>query len=276
MTIHDLLEKFPNQESDILLAHVLKQSKEFLYLNPRTKVSAAQEAKYEILTKKRMEGVPIAYLTGVKEFYGLAFKVNRSVLIPRPESEWLVESTLEIIKKKFKKPIKPLTVADVGTGSGCLAITLAVELSKLSHDKHIAVDAYDISMPALHVAKSNAKTHQAKVKFIQNNLLSGVKKKYDLIIANLPYVPYSDYLILKEGLKYEPKLALTDKTDDFIIIQEFLKQAVSRLKPKGIILIETDPASIAVLKKTIRLLYTNKKIQVTKDLNKLERFIKIA
>ncbi|HEX3095881.1 MAG TPA: HemK/PrmC family methyltransferase, partial [Patescibacteria group bacterium] len=131
MTIAESLKKYKDIEADLLLGAVLKQSKEFLYLHPDKVLTAGQTKKLADMVKKRKAGMPAAYLLGYKYFYGLEFKVNQHVLIPRPESEWLVDETLKIISQKLKRNAKePLKVLDVGTGSGCLAISIAKNADK--------------------------------------------------------------------------------------------------------------------------------------------------
>lgn len=260
MTIAQALKKYSAIEADLLLGHVLKQSKEFLYLHDDKKLTSVQQNKFLGMTKKRQTGLPVAYLIGYKYFYGLKFKVNKDVLIPRPETEWIVDKTLQIIGKK------PLSIIDVGTGSGCIAISLA----KNSKAK---IFATDISNRALKVAKENAKINKVKIDFSKHNLLEGVKGKFDVIIANLPYVPVSEYKKFKKNLKFEPKLALTDGTNDFILIEKLLTQASGRLNSNGKILLEIDPLFAMPLKRIVKNLMPNKKCEVFKDLNKLDRYI---
>ncbi len=238
MTISEALKKYKDIEADLLLGHVLKKSKEFLYLNSEKKLTETQRKKFILAANYRRHGVPIAYIVGYKYFYGLKFKVSRDVLIPRPETEWLVEKSLRIISAKLKRPhIKKLRVLDLGTGSGCIAISIAKNIKS----KYVEIDAIDQSFEALRLAKANAKTLKAKIHFIQSDLLANTEAKYDLIIANLPYVPISDYKKLYSNLKFEPKRALTDGHDDFRLIKKFLKQAPTHLQPGGTIILEVDP-----------------------------------
>jgi release factor glutamine methyltransferase len=197
--------------------------------------------------------VPVAYILGYKYFYGLKFKVNRHVLIPRPETEWLVDKTLEIIDQKFKaSPTKTLKILDVGTGSGCIPISIAANIAKKWTPKKVKIKVKiygsDISHSALKVAQDNAKTQKVKVNLNQRDLLSGTTGKFDIIIANLPYVPQKDYEKYYDNLQHEPKLALTDGTDQFILIRKFLQQSKKNLAKNGYILLETDPVSTKIIK----------------------------
>ncbi len=263
MTIAEALKKYKDVEADLLLGHVLKQSKEFLYLHPAQKLTAPQKANFERITKKRQAGMPAAYLLGYKYFYGLKFKVNRNVLIPRPETEWLVDETLGMIKRRLRtNPTKALRILDVGTGSGCIAISIAKNVDP----RKVKIYATDISLGALTVAKENARENKVKVKFSEHNLLSDVKGKFDVIIANLPYVPISDYQHLNTNLKYEPKNALTDDSENFILIQRLLSQASKKLSTKGKLMLEIDPKAAV--------LFTNySQVIITKDMHGLNRFI---
>lgn len=266
MTIAQALKQYPDIEADLLLGHVLKQSKEFLYMHDDEKLSPTQEKRFLNLTAKRKKGVPIAYLIGYKYFYGLKFKVNRNVLIPRPETEWLVNKALKIAKRKLTdEPNNKLRIIDVGTGSGCIATSLAKNIDQ----ENVEIFATDISEKALLVAKQNAKQHQVSINFSQHDLLRGVRGTFDIIIANLPYVPVSDYKKFYENLKYEPKSAITDGTNNFELVINLLKQAMKSARPDAILLLEIDPATAPFIKKEF-------KASLYKDIHDLQRFVKVA
>ncbi len=265
MTITEALKKYKQMEADLLLGHVLKQDKEFLYLHPNKVLTKTQELNFEQLAKQRLKGMPIAYLLGYKYFYGLKFKVTKDTLIPRPESEWLVENSLRIINAKLKRPgVKGLKILDVGTGSGCLAISIRKQFP----GSKIKVTAMDISSKALAIAKANAKTQKVQIKFIKSDLLKNVTGKYDLIIANLPYVPIRDYRKFYPNLKHEPKLALTDGSSDFKLIDKFLKQVSKHLEQRAVILLEVDPKFFKQRK--------DMNWRVVKDIRGLDRFALMA
>ena len=261
MNISEALAKYANIEADLLLGHVLKESKEFLYMNSDQKLTAKQAFSFEIMAQKRIKGIPIAYLLGYKHFFGMKFKVNKDVLIPRPETEWLVEQALKIAGRKS------ISILDVGTGSGCIAISIAKNSTSV-------VTATDISDRALSVAKSNARGKN-KVKFIKSDLFDNVPGAYDLIIANLPYVPATDYKKFFSNLLHEPKLALTDDTDEFILFKAFILQSKSHLNPNGKLLIETDPTSIETLTGLIKVVGFQD-VTVYKDIHRLNRFIEAS
>lgn len=263
MTIKETLVKYRKSinpdETELLLSHLLKCSKEDLYIKSDKNVSKLIENKLKKLISERIKGIPSAYLLGYKYFYGLKFKVSRHVLIPRPESEWLVEKAIECITKKLKTS-KNVKVLEIGTGSGCLSISTAMNIKS----KNVKFLATDISGLALKVAKENAKTYKVTVKFAKHDLLTGIEGKFDLIIANLPYVPLKDYKKLYKNLKYEPKLALTDSTNNFILINKLLSQIKSYLTPNGMVMLEIDPKTTPNI--------SSYKPKIYQDIHKLDRF----
>lgn len=263
MTFKEVLIKYRKSidldETELLLSHLLSLPKEQLYINFGQTIPKKSLDKLENLVKKRKLGWPIAYLVGYKNFYGLRFNVNSNVLIPRPESEWLVDRTLELVRQKGKTG-KPMHILEIGTGAGCIAISVAKNLKS----KKVKISATDISSKALKVAKENARINKVKISFSKHDLMNGIKGKFDLIIANLPYVPAKDYKKFYNNLKYEPKLALVDKAKDFELLGKFLGQAKTYINPDGIILIEADPLYF----KTNRNIFS----KIYKDIHLLERF----
>lgn len=271
MTIAEALNKYTTKELgseiELLLGYVLEQSKEFLYLHREQKLTSVQVTKLAELVTLRKQGTPIAYLIGTKYFYGLNFKVNKNVLIPRPESEWIIDETLRILKKsEIVSKRKMFRVLDVGTGSGAIAVSIAYH----SDPTKVQIFASDISDKALGIAKQNAKLAKVNINFTKSDLLANVKGKFDIIIANLPYVPVSDYKKFYENLKHEPKLALTDGTNDFILIKKILTQLPAHLNPKGIVILEIDPKASDI---TIPAKFRK---QIIKDIKGLNRFLKLT
>jgi len=179
MNIKDLLQTGGNSlEKEVLLAHILKKSREFLLANPEYDVSNEVCTSFYEKIRGHDRGVPVAYLIKHKEFYGLPFYVDERVLIPRPETEFLVEKIIELVSSD----INLSRIIDVGTGSGNIAVTLA------KHLKDIIITASDISDDALDVAKINAKKMnvEERVRFIQSNLMNDIDEEFDIIVANLP------------------------------------------------------------------------------------------
>ena len=193
-------------------------------MNPERELTSRQIDKLTSLAKRRMAGEPMAYILGYKDFYGLRFKVNKDVLIPRPETEMVIERLKDL---KFKDWGHPVSILDVGTGSGAIAISLAKNFS--IRNSQFAIYASDISSAALKVAKGNAKTHKVKVKikFIKSDLLKNIKEDFDIIVANLPYGWHgvkNRFSSVKDGLKFEPQQALYTKEKGLMEIRRLLEQ----------------------------------------------------
>ncbi len=267
MTIAQVLKKYKLPDTELLLAHTLKQPREFLYLNPRRPIPTN---KLRIFSRKYLDlkkGIPLAYIVGHKGFYGLDFKVNKNVLIPRPESEWLVDQAIECAKKKHKKP----KILDIGTGSGNIIISIAKNMG--SKAKYYASD---ISTGSLRVAKHNSKVYKAKIQFTHSNLFQNIPGKFHLITANLPYVPMVDFKKLYKNLKYEPVSALTDGSNNNKLITKLLDQLISHLEPEGLAFVELDPTSKKYIKNHIKKKNLPLKADFFKDYNHLVRYAKIS
>ncbi|MCX6786082.1 MAG: peptide chain release factor N(5)-glutamine methyltransferase [Candidatus Komeilibacteria bacterium] len=234
-------------DAEILLSLTLKQNKEFLYAKPEFKLNLLQKIRFFYFTNKRLKNWPIAYLTHHKEFYGYNFYVNKHVLTPRPETEGIIDLAIEEIKKCYMLHATCYTICDIGTGSGCIIITLISELQKNNYNlDNFKFYATDISGAALRVAKKNARLQQVEkhIEFLHGDLLKPLQAKtIDLILANLPYLELTD--LNEPSIKKEPKLALLGNYD------EFFKQAGvihgSPLHPKPIIIYE-DKTGICLKK----------------------------
>lgn len=221
MTIHELIKvaekKITNSTSpaldgEVLLSYVLDKPKEFLLAHPFKKVDPRSEKTYFRLVNKRLLGWPVAYLTKHKEFYNLQLYVDKHVLIPRPETEGLVELIIDTLKSEKRK----LKIIDVGTGSGCIIIALAKNL-RIKHLYH----ATDISPQAIKIAKKNAKIYRAKITFGDGNLLEPMRnEKFDVIVANLPYLAK----LVDPSTKYEPIGALVAAKKGLKLYEELFQQ----------------------------------------------------
>jgi len=261
-------------DAELLLLFVLKKTKEFIYTHSEIKLSSAQLQKFNTLVSKRAQHLPLAYLTHQQGFFGLDFWVNQNVLIPRPESEILVEQTLKLVSQFFKN--QKVVLADIGTGSGCLAISLEKNLAQAQ------IYAVDISTTALYVARKNSRRNQtqSKIKFYGGDLLAPLKNKAcDIILANLPYIPraYAKKLnqFYNQGLKYEPGSALYSGADGLEHYRRFFGQ-IKNLKSKPqFVLIEIDSSQVVKLKKIILQNLPQAKIEIIQDLNKKDRFLQI-
>lgn len=222
----------PRVDAEVLLSFVLNCERLALYREPQREVAVGEAARFEELVARRAAGEPVAYLTGEKEFMGLRFAVTPAVLIPRPETELLVETAVTLLRGAAA-PV----VADVGTGSGAVAVSLAVLLPA------VRVFAVDISTAALAVARKNARRHQVseRVVFLKGDLLepfAGNESFFDLIAANLPYVPSKEVARLPRPVRREPVLALDGGADGLALYRRLVSQARSLLKPGGYLLFE--------------------------------------
>ena len=216
----------PRLEAEVLLGHVMGVSRATLLAHPERLVTSDQESRYTELIARRAAHYPLPYLTGRSEFYGLDFLVTPEVLIPRPETELLVDLALAR---------RPASVVDVGTGSGCVAIALAVHLPRA------LVYAIDASAAALAVARLNADRHgvAGRVQLMAGDLLTPRPRLVDLIVSNPPYVAADEWAALPVSVRdHEPRLALDGGTDGLVIIQRLLSEAPAVLRPGGVLLIE--------------------------------------
>lgn len=263
-------------DASIILNETVKQDGTFVYINPKYLLTNAEYSKFRKNIRKRKKGMPIAYIVGHKEFYGYDFFVNKSVLIPRPETEFLVETSLNFINKNDKKPLK---ILDMGTGSGCILISIGNELNKKNlKTGEIELIGSDISRRALSVAKKNAKKYDLKnIKFFNSDLFSNklIHKKYDLIIANLPYVPrLPENEIIKNGINFEPKEAIFASQNGTKIILSFLMEVDRYLSTDGMIILETDKKNNKIIGNKVKEILPNS-YQITnlQDLARLDRYI---
>lgn len=260
-------------DAEILLQKALKKDRLFLIKNPDYKLSFWQKICFDLYLKRRLRGMPIAYITGQKEFFGLDFMVNENVLIPRPESEELVSIAFEYLRQSKNKSLR---VIDIGTGSGCLIISLLNELKKKKKNLNIKFLASDISKDALKVAKRNAKrfNSQKDIFFVHSDLFEsgGVNNsKFDLIIANLPYVPNTD-----KKLPYEPKLAIYADSNGESLIRRFLSESKNHLAKSALIILELDPRNADNLKKTAIKIYSKSTVELKRDLAGFNRYLTIS
>lgn len=211
---------------------------------------------------KLNSGVPVQYIVGNVNFYGNTIKVNENVLIPRFETEELVNKTIDYIKSNFNKKVD---IVDIGTGSGCIAITLKKEIN-------CNVDAVDISSDALEVAKENAKNNNVDINFYNGNMLDPLNKKYDIIISNPPYISYDEEImdIVKNN---EPALALYAPNNGLYFYEEILKDAKKYLNKKNMIAFEIGYMQGNIIKEISKKYFPNASIILEKDMEGKDRFI---
>jgi len=219
----------PRLEAELLLTRVLHKDRVYLYTHYEAPVNQQERDQYRELIKRRVKGEPVAYILGVKEFMSLEFIVSPAVLIPRPETELLVEKALEILSLWGTAQ-----VCDIGTGSGAIAVSLAY------YAPFADVKAVDISEKALEIAHQNADRHGVNIDFFQGDLLEPFEDEtFDLIVANLPYISEAEYQSLSPEVKqFEPQLALLGGEDGLDPYRRLISAVGNHLKPKGYILFE--------------------------------------
>ena len=230
-----LLKDFPQAsiESKVLVLKVLSISEEFFYTYPNLSVSKSETLQFYDLVSKRQQGIPLAYVVGEKEFWCLPFKVVPGVLIPRPETELLVEKVIELSSRNGE------TVVDIGTGCGNIAVSLARELPE------IQILATDISLKAIQTARQNASLHEtSNIVFLKGSLFSPLEKKrrespFDIIISNPPYVSENQWVTLQREIRFhEPKMALVSGKTGLEIIENLVSGALNYLKRGGYLCLE--------------------------------------
>lgn len=254
----------PQLDAQVLLAHVLEKPRAWVLAHPEAGLTEDQNQELEKALARLRKGEPLPYILGHWEFFGLDFIVTPAVLIPRPETELLVEQALQWLRDHPDK----CRVAEAGTGSGCVAISLATRITSLQ------VTATDLSKEALQIALLNAERRQlaGRITFVESNLLQGVDGQFDLICANLPYIP-SSLLESLEVAVYEPLLALDGGTDGLDLIRQFMQDAPRSLAPGGQILLEIDALQGEDAQRIARQAFPQTEVQVLSDLSGRERLL---
>jgi len=260
----------PRLDAEVLLAEALGCQRIELYTAFNEAPGEESRAAFRELVRRRAEGTPVAYLVGRREFYSLSFRVSPAVLIPRPETELLVVTLLDLAQALPAG--KPLSIADVGTGSGILAICAARYLPAAR------VTAIDISPAALEVARQNAAEHGVlpRIEFFESDLFAAVppEQGFDFILSNPPYVAEGELQTLASDVrKFEPQVALLAGRQGTEVIELLVSQAAERLKPGGQLLIEVSPAIHAAAR---ALLAAEERLEpgpTIKDLARLPRVI---
>jgi release factor glutamine methyltransferase len=220
----------PNLDSEILLSNSIKRDKKYIILNPKEFLSLEQSEKFKNLIERRKKGEPIAYIINKKEFWKDEFFVNKDVLIPRPDTELIIEQVLKIYSKEAQ-----LQVLDIGVGSGCILLSI------LKERPNFYGIGIDISKKSINVSKFNTKQLNLtnKVKFFHSSVDNFKIGKYDLIVSNPPYIELLDLKYLeKDVVNFEPKLALSGGLDGFSIIRKVINKARTLIKKNGKFILE--------------------------------------
>ncbi len=257
----------PLLDAQVLLAHVLGKTRAWVMAHPEIEPTSEQQAQIDRSMERLKNGQPLPYVLGHWEFFGLDFLLSPEVLIPRPETELLVEKALEWMKSQRRNGI---LAADIGTGSGCIAVALAV------HAPGLNVIASDVSYPALQVAWQNARAHGVaeRVALVQANLLSAFGSGVDLICANLPYITTGSLRTL-EVHRHEPVLALDGGADGLVYIRRLLQQA-GKIISQGCLLIEIEASQGAEVRGLAHEAFPQAVVEVIQDLALRDRVVRIA
>lgn len=274
MTFGELLERgiatirlseSPRADALLLLARVAGRNRAWLVAHDDAEATAAQDEEFARLCQRRSSGAPVAYLLGMAGFYGREFAVDERVLVPRPETEHLVDEALRFIRG-------PMRVLDVGTGCGAIACTIAAE-------SDASVDATDVSADALEVASANARRLgvAGRCAFFCGDLTAPVgNRRYDAVVANLPYVPTPDLPRPPAPESFEPRIALDGGDDGLRLYRRLLAEMPPLLERRTLLLFEAAPPIVATLAEITRAALPRAAVSVVSDYAGLERYVKAS
>ncbi len=256
-------------EAEVLLRHATGLSRAQLYASLTDEIDPAAQQRFEAAIAERTTRKPLAYITGTREFYRLEFRVTPDVLIPRPESELLVDAALDHMRQaRIRSP----QVADVGAGSGAVGIALA------KHRRGVNLICSDVSRDALLVARDNAQRllKRPRASFVQGDLLTPLPGPFHCVVANLPYIPEERLDELEpEVAEHEPRVALTPGTRGTELILRLITQLPSRLHPNGLAVLEVDPGQESAIADAARQMLPNAEITILNDISEQPRAVRI-
>jgi release factor glutamine methyltransferase len=255
----------PRMNAELLLMFTLECDRAYLHAHPERVLSADEHARYDHALTERERGVPAQYITGHQEFWGMDLIVTPAVLIPRPETEHLIERVLERVGRALLSDF--LRIVDVGTGSGCIALALAKEL------RNAEIHGIDISPAAIEIARANTARHQleSRIHFHQADLLQGFEPGFDFVVSNPPYVGESEEdQVQLEVRKYEPRNAVFAGATGLEVIERLISQSRESLRPGGWLVIEI---SGSIAERVLELLTGWNDVRVTNDLQGIPRVV---
>ena len=256
-------------EAEVMAMNQMRLSRQDIFSNQESEVAPQQEQELAATVERRLTREPLAYILGVREFYGINLLVNSNVLIPRPETESLVEHALFMALMGMETT--ELVIADVGTGSGAIAINLAIHLPSAR------IYAFDSADSALDVAAYNIRAHNVadRVTLGKGDLLEPLQEPVDLIVANLPYIPTARIPTLQPEIQWEPKTALDGGEDGLDQIRRLLSQAPGKVKKQATILLELDPEQVPAVEALTKRHFPDADTSVEQDLAHLDRIFVI-
>ena len=256
----------PRMNAELLLMFTLGRDRAYLYGHPERELTTEEQARYEDTLAQRSQGIPAQYITGHQEFWGMDLIVSPAVLIPRPETEHVIEAVLDRVGQAASPA--DLKIVDVGTGSGCIALALAKELPRTE------IHATEISDAALEIARANAARHQleTRVQFHKADLLAGMpNNSFDFVVSNPPYVGESEEdSVQLEVRKFEPRTAVFAGQNGTEVIERLIPQAREVLKPGGWLVMEIS-GTIALQVRSLLLEWNE--VQITNDLQGIPRVV---
>jgi release factor glutamine methyltransferase len=256
-------------EAEVMVMTVMRMTRQNIFAEQESEVPGHLSQDLAAILAQRLERTPLAYILGYREFYGINVLVTPDVLIPRPETEGIVEHTLFMALMGMET--RELTIADVGTGSGAIAVNLAIHLPAAR------IFAVDISEPALDVAAYNIRGHSVadRVRLGHGDLLEPLPEPVDLIVANLPYIPTDRILTLQPEVQQEPQLALDGGPDGLDVVRRLMAQAPGKLNAPGIILLELDPEQFPAAEAIALQHFPDAEISAEQDLTRRDRIMVI-
>lgn len=260
----------PSLDAALLLGHVIGVDRPWLASRSDVLLTPAQYDHFKNMLAQRREGMPVAYITSLAGFYKRMFVVNEHVLIPRPETEHLVEAAVEFLQERVRGGQRIVRALDVGAGSGAIACTIAAEV----HQAY--VEGTDASAEAVGIAQRNAERLgvEARCRFHQADLVLQVQAApFDVVVANLPYVPTADLPRKPDPAAFEPPLALDGGPDGLTLYRRLLTDFVWYLRGAGLILLEAAPPTMARLQALTQAAFPDASVQVVSDYGGLERFL---
>lgn len=262
---------YGDAEADLFMCHALNMTRVQIYSEPERSLTPTALSNLRQLVNRRIQHEPLAYILGSYEFHGIEFYIDHRTMIPRPETELLVQEAIDSAQHHLPSAIQP-TVADIGTGSGAIAISLALALPQ------VTIYATDISIPALLVAHTNRQRHRVEeqVKLLQGHLLEPLPRQADMIVANLPYIANREMQTLSpEIADFEPIIALAGGDEGLDEIRLLLDQAADKLRSGGYLLLEIGQGQDEVVSSMIRGRFPQASVAVIPDLHNINRVIRV-